>query len=420
MKLRHREFFAVSICLTVLGIGGVLGTNQPEGLAVPMRKPSFIAQASQQVTNAQLIAANTRLSFKLFSEILKQQPEQNIFISPASVAIALAMTYNGAKGETQQAIAHTLELQGMSLEEVNQAYATLRATLTNPDPKVQLSIANSLWGRQDEPFHPEFLQKNQNFYGAQVTSLDFSNPTASNIINNWVKQSTNGKINKIVDSNEFSPDTILVLLNAIYFKGFWARAFDKTSTKELPFTLLNGTQKSHPIMFQESEYWYYENELFQAVSLPYGQGRLSLYIFLPHKNVSLNAFYQKLNAENWEQWINEFSPEQVLLGLPRFKLDYELELNNALKSLGMAIAFDPNRADFAGITSRPAFISKVKHNTFFEVNEEGSEAAAAASVQVNTRSTRQASQMTVDRPFFCAIFDNQTKSILFLGSILEP
>ncbi|HEY9669139.1 MAG TPA: serpin family protein [Coleofasciculaceae cyanobacterium] len=420
MKLRHREFFAVSICLTVLGMGGVLGTNQPEGLAVPMRQPSFIAQASQQVTNAQLIAANTRLSFKLFSEILKQQPDQNIFISPASVAIALAMTYNGAKGETQQAIAHTLELEGMSLEEVNQAYATLRATLTNPDPTVQLSIANSLWGRQGEPFNPEFLQKNQTFYGTQVTSLDFTNSTASDVINNWVKQSTNGKIDKIVDSHEFSPDTILVLLNAIYFKGFWTRAFDKTSTKELPFTLLNGTQKSHPIMFQESEYWYYENELFQAVSLPYGQGRLSLYIFLPHKNVSLKTFYQKLNAESWEQWMSEFTPEQVLLGLPRFKLDYELELNNALKSLGMAIAFEPNRADFSGITSRPAYISKVKHNTFFEVNEEGSEAAGAASVQVNTRSSRQASQMTVDRPFFCAIFDNQTKSILFMGSILEP
>lgn len=420
MKLTNRVILAVPIGLTVLGLVGVLAAKQPASVAAFKAQQTSIAQASEQVPNAQLIAANTRLSFKLFSEILKQQPDQNIFISPASVAIALAMTYNGAKDETQQAMARTLELQEISLEEVNQANAALRATLTNADPKVQLSIANSLWARKGEPFNPEFLQKNQKFYGAQVTALDFSNPSASSIINDWVKQSTNGKIDKIVDGNEIRPNTILFLINAIYFKGLWTTAFNPTRTKELPFTLLNGTQKQHPIMFQEAEYSYYENELFQAVSLPYGEGRLSLYIFLPRKNASLKAFYQNLNPENWEEWISQFEPEQLLIGLPRFRLDYGIELNNALKSLGMAIAFDEKRADFAGITPRQAYISKVKHNTFFEVNEEGAEAAGAASVQLSTRSSRQTFKMTVDRPFFCAIRDNQTNSILFMGSIVEP
>ncbi|MEW6495336.1 MAG: serpin family protein [Cyanobacteriota bacterium] len=418
MKLQNRRILAASLCLTLLSLANLINGRQFASAAASPVAPNLIAQASDPVVNAKLIAANTRLSFKLFSQILKAQPNQNIFISPTSIAMALSMTYNGAKGETQQAMAQTLELQGMSFEELNQANAILKATLTNPDPSVQLSIANSLWARKGESFNPKFLQNNQNFYGAQVTELDFNSPSASDIINNWVKQSTSGNITKIVDGQEITPTTILFLINAIYFKGLWTTQFDKTQTKELPFTLLNGTQKQHPIMFQQAEYQYYANQLFQAVSLPYGEGRLSLYIFLPQKNVSLETFYNSLNAENWEQWMNQFQPKQLLVGIPRFRLDYGLELNDALKSLGMAIAFDENRADFAEMTQHSAYISKVKHNTFFEVNEEGSEAGAAASVQIASRSITP--HVVVDRPFFCVIRDNQTQAILFMGSIVEP
>lgn len=418
MNLRYWRILAVCLYLTVWGLAAVVGVNQPVSIALPQAESSPKAQASQQAMNAKLIAANTRLSFKLFSAILQQQPEQNIFISPASVAIALSMAYNGAKGETQQAIAQTLELQGMSLEDINQGYAALRATFTHLDPKVQLSVANSLWARKGQPFIPEFLQKNQDFYGAKITDLDFNDPSTPSIINTWVKQSTNGKIDTIIDGKEIEPDTILFLINAIYFKGLWTTPFDKTKTQELPFTLLNGTQKAHPIMFQQAQYEYYANNLFQAVTLPYGQERLSLYIFLPQKNVSLQTFYKNLNAENWEQWMNQFEAKQVLVGLPRFRLDYGLELNDILKSLGMAIAFDQNQADFTGMTPRSAYISRVKHNTFFEVNEEGSEAAGATSVQMGTRAAPP--QLIADRPFFCVIRDNQTKTILFMGSIVKP
>lgn len=419
MKLRNGRILITSLCLTLLSLANLMmDRRQSVSFATVPTQTHLIAQASDPAVKAKLIAANTRLSFKLFSQILKTQPDQNIFISPASIAMALSMTYNGAKGETQQAMAKTLELQGMSFEEINQANATLKATLTNPDPNVQLSIANSLWARKGEPFNPEFLQNNQNFYGAQVTALDFNNPSASDIINNWVEQSTNGKIPKIIEGTEISPTTILFLINAIYFKGQWTTQFDKTQTKELPFTLLNGTQKQHPFMFQQAQYKYYSNQLFQAVSLPYGQGRLSLYIFLPHKNVSLQTFYNSLNAENWEQWMKQFQSEQVLVGLPRFKVNYGLELNDVLKSLGMAIAFDENRADFANMTPQSAYISKVKHNTFFEVNEEGSEAVGATSVQIASRSIPM--NLIIDRPFFCVIRDNQTQAILFMGSIVEP
>ncbi|HEY9834275.1 MAG TPA: serpin family protein, partial [Stenomitos sp.] len=285
-------------------------------------------------------------------------------------------------------------------------------------PKVQLSLANSLWARKGEPFLPEFLQRNRDFYGAKITDLDFNDPSTPSIINTWVKQSTNGKIDTIIDGKEIEPDTILFLINAIYFKGLWTIPFDKTKTQELPFTLLDGTQKPHPIMFQQAQYGYYANSLFQAVTLPYGQERLSLYIFLPQKNVSLQEFYKNLNPENWEQWMNQFQSQQVLVGLPRFRLDYGLELNDTLKTLGMAIAFDKNRADFTGMTPRSAYITRVKHNTFFEVNEEGSEAAGATSVQMGTRASPP--HLVADRPFFCVIRDNQTKAILFMGSIVKP
>ncbi len=419
MKRRNWAILAVFICMTVWGLAGVWDTKQSASVAALPAEQSPNTKAAEQPVNPKLIAANTRLSFKLFQAILKQQPEKNIFISPASIAIALSMTYNGAQGETQQAIAQTLELQGMSLEDVNQGNAALRTALTNLDPEVQLSVANSLWARTGEPFYPEFLQKNQTFYNAKVTDLDFTDPKTPSIINAWVKQSTNGKIEKIVDRKEIEPTTILFLINAIYFKGNWTKPFDKTQTKELPFTLLNGTQKPQPMMFQQAQYQYYTNPLFQAVMLPYGQGRLSLYIFLPQNNVSLKTFYQNLNAENWEQWMNQFQPELLLIGLPRFRLDYGLELDDTLKSLGMAIAFDEKRANFTGMTSRrPAYISKVKHNTFFEVNEEGSQAAGATSVRISTRASPP--HLVVDRPFFCVIRDNQTKSILFMGSVVEP
>lgn len=418
MKLNYWRILAVSLCLTVWGLAGIVGIKQPVSIALPQVDSSPKAQTSEQAMNAKLITANTRLSFKLFSAILQQQPDQNIFISPASVAIALSMTYNGAKGETQQAMAQALNLQGMSIEDINQGNAALRTTLTHLDPKVQLSVANSLWARKGEPFIPEFLQRNRDFYGAKITDLDFNDPSTPSIINTWVKQSTNGKIDAIIDGKEIEPNTILFLINAIYFKGLWTIPFDKTQTQELPFTLLDGTQKPQPIMFQQAQYGYYANHLFQAVTLPYGQERLSLYIFLPQKNVSLQEFYKNLNVENWEKWMNQFQSQQVLVGLPRFKLNYGLELNDTLKSLGMAIAFDKNRADFTGMTPRSAYITRVKHHTFFEVNEEGSEAAGATSVQMGTRASPP--HLVADRPFFCVIRDNQTKTILFMGSIVKP
>lgn len=422
MKKKNRVIVTASICLTILGLAGVWCAKQPASFAAPDARARPSPQISNQVANEKLVAANTKLTFKLFSEILKKQHSENIFISPASLAIALNIVYNGASGETQEAIAKTLELQGTNLQEINQANAELKASLNNPDPKVQLSIANSLWTKESIPFKPEFLQLIQNFYQAEVKNLNFSNPTAPSMINNWVNQSTNGKINKIVDVIE--PKTVFLMLNAIYFKGNWTEPFPTEATQLGPFTLLDGTQKQHPMMRHQNSasFPYYENELFQAVSLPYGEGRMSMYIFLPNQGVSLKTFYEKLNAENWQQWMNQFnnldnSGGGVLISLPRFKLKYAIDLKDTLKALGMEIAFT-KEANFSGMTPSSIWIDKIQHKTFVEVNEEGTEAAAVTNVASGVRSGPI--EMNVNRPFFFAIRDNQTGSILFVGSIVEP
>jgi serpin B len=383
----------------------------------PLISPAPTAKAiNPKAMNPKLVEANTRFGFKLFSQLLKQEKGKNVFVSPASVAIALGMTYNGASPETQQALAKVMELRGMSLAELNQANATLRSQLENPDPQVQLAIANSLWGNQNVPFQPDFLQRNQQFYGAKVTNLNFSSPKAADTINNWVKENTRNKIDKIIDGIE--PDEVLFLLNAIYFKGDWAQKFDEKLTTDQRFYLTDGTQKVHPRMVQEGNYRYHETDRFQAVSLPYGKNRrMSLYVFLPKSTSNLAEFSQQLNAENWQQWMNQFRTRPGAIQLPRFKLEYGTELLPALQAIGLS------KISMAITNQAPNEISQVKHKTFVEVNEKGTEAAAVTSVGIRTTSAQLPTEpfsMVVDRPFFCAIRDNQTGTVLFMGAITEP
>ncbi|WP_445630045.1 serpin family protein [Nostoc sp. DSM 114167] len=419
---RRYALAAASVVLfSVLGCSQV-DSNKSALAQSSLPQPETPLQKKTANTDTKIVESSNKFGFKLFSEVLKNdRGEKNIFISPSSVAIALAMTYNGASGSTQQAMAKTLELQGMNLPEINSSYAAvLKQLLDNSDTKVQLKIANSLWANQNVSFSPDFLKRTQDFYQAKISNLNFQDAAASSIINNWVKENTNGKITKIVETIE--PNQVLFLINAIYFKGSWSNEFDKKETASYPFYITSGRQKQHPMMSQEGDYRYYESEKFQAVSLPYGKdGKISFYIFLPKKNSNLKAFYQDLNVENWEKWMTQFNNQKGFIRLPRFKTDYEITLNDALKTLGMGEAFS-NKANFSGMGKNFA-ISQVKHKTFVEVNEEGTEAAAATSVGIVATSARQEPEpfrMIVDRPFFCAIRDNQTGNILFVGSIIEP
>jgi len=375
-----------------------------------------------------LVNANNRFGLKLFANLREADAAGNVFISPASVAIALAMTYNGAGGETQQAMARALELNGLSLDEVNQSYAALLQTLATADPKVTLSIANSLWGRQDVAFRQDFLARVRLFYEAEVSALDFSDPATVDIINAWVNEKTNRKISRILD--RISDDAILFLINAIYFKGAWVKAFDPQATREQPFILLDGSQKPVSMMSRSGEFRHLRGADFQAVSLPFGapdaEGRFSMYVFLPDESSSLDALAARLTAEQWAAWMAQFAPAEGFLAMPRYTLEYEAGLNNALSALGMGVAFDPQQADFSLMVDlRPenVFISSVRHKTFIEVNEEGAEAAAVTSVEMGVTSAREEPErftMIVERPFLVAICDDRSGAVLFIGAIVAP
>lgn len=369
-----------------------------------------------------LVKASTSFGFNLFEHIAKQDPNKNIFISPSSVAIALSMTYNGASGETQQAIAKALDLQGIEINDVNVFNRNIQQLLANGDKNVELNIANSLWARKDIALEQNFLNKVKEFYQAEITNLDFSDSNSVNTINAWVKQQTKDKIEKIVD--RINSDNLLFLINAVYFKGKWEAPFDKSLTKPQPFTLINGTKIQHPAMSRSGEYRYYDAPSFQAISLPYGSGRFSMEIFLPKPKSNLGEFQQQLNTKNWQEWSTKFTRKTGSIQLPRFKVEYETSLKETLQNLGMAIAFNPNKADFRNLATTKAYISDVKHKTFVDVNEEGTEAAAVTSVEMRVTSAipneEPPFQMIVDRPFFFAISDRQTGTILFMGVIQNP
>lgn len=412
---------ATLIAISAISCSSSASSQNPKLEISPVtRTPTRVAERSKpvQAVNPKIVEANTKFGFKLFSEVLKQDRNKNVFVSPSSVAIALSMAYNGANGETKAAMAKALEFQGMTLEQVNQAHSDLRAALEQADPKVQLSIANSLWAKQGVAFNPGFLERNTKFYDAKVKSLDFNQPSAPDEINSWVKEGTRGKIPKIID--RINPDDVMFLINAIYFKGQWTDEFDKNNTQTRPFSLTNGSKKQVPLMKRQGKYRYAETDQFQAISLPYGDRRLSMYVFLPKSNLA--EFQRTLTAQNWQTWMRQFSSRDGEIQLPRFKMDYEVELKAALSAIGMGVAFD-DAADFSGLSKATTKIDQVKHKTFVEVNEEGTEAAAVTSIGIVPTSLpiEQAPfKMIVDRPFFCAIRDNRTGEILFMGSIVNP
>ena len=373
-------------------------------LLVPIDDPGVVTVAS----------ANTSFGFKLLHDLRERETTPNIFISPLSISIALTMTYNGAAGQTERAMAEVLEIDGLDLSTINNSNEVLRNSLENADPNVENSIANSLWSRQGVELNPNFLERNQQFFEAKIAALDFSEPQAIKTINQWVETNTNGKIKKIV--HEISPATVLFLINAIYFKGSWQNKFDTSQTRSGIFQLSDGTQKQVQMMNREGEYPYFRGEHFEAASLPYGDGRLSMYIFLPTAHSNLNDFLEGLNTKSWQRWLSQFHNETLHLMLPRFKLEYEATLNDTLKALGMEIAFDSG-ADFSGMGPTGLFISEVRHKTFVEVNEQGTEAAAATAVIV-AESAKPV--FHVNRPFFFVIHDIKTNTILFMGTVTEP
>ncbi len=381
-------------------------------------------EATANVDKKLVSTGTNAFAFDLYGEQVKKDGQKNLMISPTSIAMALAMTINGAAGETEQAMAKVLHHEGMSLDELNQAYETLRISLTNPDPKVELSIANSIWMHQGVKFEPDFVKRTEKAFAAEVAELDYFSPSSVKRVNDWVSKQTRGKIDKILEKME----GVLTLVNAIYFNGEWSTPFKQEETQERPFHLLDGSEKQHPMMSRTSSFRYYEDPKLQAIRLPYGSGRMAMYVLLPSSESSLVELQDHLDAASWESLLTQMNSRRGTIVLPRFQFEYDDDLKETLEGLGMAMAFDPDRADFSRARKSEAgerlYISKVIHKTMIEVNERGTEAAAATAVVVTPTSApmnpEQPFKMVVDRPFLFAIRDDHTGAILFLGSVVNP
>jgi len=410
---KNPESLKVFLCLIVMGtvlLSCEKSTDPPKG-------PKEIAITK---TTADIIKSDNDFGIELFHEVVSQDTTPgNVFVSPTSIALALAMTYNGAAGDTKTAMEIVLKKVGLTAEDINASYKSLIDALVSVDPKVLLEIANSIWYREGFTVLPEFVTKNQTFYNALVSALDFNDPVAPDIINSWVSDNTHGRIEKIVET--ISPVTVMFLINAIYFKGIWQYEFEKENTAEGLFYLQNGSPVTVEMMAQTTSLRHTSNEILSAVELPYGQGNFSMIVLLPQAGHSMDEVVNALTPGNWDNWINVMTEKNVDLQLPKFTFEYKNLLNEELEAMGMGVAFS-DLADFSGINGTGGLrISKVLHKSFVEVNEEGTEAAAVTMVEIIETSAGTGNTVFyVDRPFLFAIRETSTGAILFIGLVQNP
>ncbi len=345
-------------------------------------------------------------------DLLRTLPlEENVLISPISIALALAMAQNGADGDTAREMAEALRVTGIALEELNQSNADLQAKLQDAD--VTLQIANSLWLSRGVRFRQQFIDDNRAFYDAEVSEVDFAQLTTADTINAWVKEKTNDLIEKIISRTD--PSTLACLVNAIYFHGEWQQPFDPELTQAGVFHTPDGELQAQ-FMQRSGLFDYLEGKDLQAIRLPYGEGRMAMYVFLPQ---DLDQFCRQLTAVQWQRLLKGFEQAPGKLALPKFKFGYEQELKDELQVLGMRKAFSGD-ADFSRMTDEAMWISKVLHKAVIEVDETGTEAAAVTAVIACGGLPEAPFTMTVDRPFLFVIHDRETDAILFIGTVQDP
>lgn len=368
-----------------------------------------------------IVNGNNLFALELYSRLKKEKG--NLFFSPYSISSALAMTYSGARGKTAEEMAKTLHFIPRA-EKTNSAFADLNAKLNEvqKEGKVTLLIANSLWPQTDHPFLPEYLSPMNRYYGASVYPVDYRNASeeARTRINGWVEDRTQGKIRNIIQE-PLPPETSLVLVNAIYFKGNWAHKFDRFRTEKSEFSLLSGAKKQVPMMRQGGKFGYHETEDAKLLELPYVGEQLSMIIILPNEASQLSMLEDELTASNLQSWLSGLKEQFVDVYLPRFKVTWgAYDLIMPMQSLGMRKAFGGG-ADFSGMDGTKGLrIERLLHKAFVEVNEEGTEAAAATVVGVKLGGSLRVRTFKADHPFLFVIRDNATGSILFLGRILDP
>ena len=412
---RHMAVATVSVMMVCLA-SGVLAATRPA------------RQARRAVSGdvKTLAAGGNAFALNLYAQV--REPGKNLFFSPFSISTALAMTHAGARGETAAQMAEVLHFD-LPPEKLHGACKALIEDLNARQRRgaYELVVANALWGQEGYAFLQEFLGLTREAYGAGLRELDFqADPEAARqVINKWVEEKTREKIKDLIAQGVLKRETRLVLTNAIYFLGTWASKFRKEDTQEAPFTLADGTKVNVPLMFQSDRFPYMEGDGFQALQMPYRGGDLSMLLLLPRAVDGIPAMEEKLTQENLDEWLGRLARKEGRVWVPRFRMTCTFTLNDALKQMGMADLFSGDKADLSGMNGRrDLFVSTVVHKAFVDVNEEGTEAAAATAVMVEMTSAmperEEPFEFRADRPFIFVIRDRRSGAILFLGRVTDP
>ena len=386
-------------------VGSCKNTNEP------IEKAQTMELTQVQKTKA---SQDNNFAFELMKQTMANSDESNVFISPLSVSIALGMTWNGAVGNTKTEMEKTLNMSGMSVKEINEYYKLMQSTLPDLDPKTKLSIANSIWYRNNFTAKSDFLKANIDYFDAEISPLDFNKQEAVDIINGWCSEKTNGLIPKVIEKIE--AEQLMFLINAVYFKGIWVRQFKKEDTREADFTNEKNAKVKVNMMNITDTFAYAEDDFAQYLEMPYGNKAFSMTVILP-KSQPATTDFSGLTTERFNKAVEKLANEKVVVMLPRFKVKNKFQLKPMLQAMGMQKAFTTG-AEFDGIFDvKPLYIGFVQHDTYVEVTEEGTEAAAVTTVGMTTTSLPNYPYFIVNKPFAFVIKENSSGIILFMGKI---
>lgn len=423
-RLRLRKVTVTAATLACTAVAACsensAGTNPNDSTGGSNNPPPATISAlprAMTATEVKVRDASNDFSFALLRTVTDSEPDKSTFISPLSASFALGMLMNGANGTTYDETQKALQLSGMSRTEINEGYKSLVALLLSLDPAVQLKIGNSIWYRSGFAVHETFLDSTKKYFDAESKPLNFSDVVASlSVINGWASAATNDKIKKVL--NDIKPDDVMFLMNAIYFKGDWRNKFEASKTKNETFTPASGAVQTVPVMNRQGKMNYAETQTYQAVDLPYGNSAFSMTVVLPKPGNSVNDVAKSLTSTAFTAMTKTLQESEVVLALPKLKLDYERVLNGNLNALGMNVPFT-DFADFTRMTPAAVKVSFVKQNSFVDVNEEGTEAAAVTVIGVQLTSAPIPRTVRVDRPYLFMIRERFSGTVLFMGRIVR-
>lgn len=411
----------VSIALLVSAM--LFGCNKSDNYIELKNLPEPIKIELRSTAEKELLKSGQQFAFEFFANVFDEEArgkDKSFMVSPFSLSMALAMTWNGAAGETKTAMQETLKMGDWKDEEINGYYKKLKEALLKTDPSTKLSIANAIFTNKSVTIKPAFINTNTDYYDATVQAVDFSDLKTVNTINKWASDNTNGLIEEVLDKTD--PQALMYLLNAIYFKGIWTSKFDVKNTSKKTFTTEKGTKQTVDMMSQTADFNYTEDETMQVVQLPYGNRAFSMLVLLPKNGKRQNDVVDALKDKAcWGQIATSLREREVELYLPKFKTEYSKKLNDVLINMGMGLAFT-NAANFSGMSYLPAKIDFVKQDTYISTDESGTEAAAVTTVGVVNTSlpiTPQKVVFNADKPFIYLIQENSTGAILFMGAVKD-